>query len=300
MFLLLYFIASLTNPSENAITTKDTIIPNSLDETLLGKQTHYPKTYSPKLLCAIPRELNRKELNFSGISHFYGFDLWHAYELSWLNTKGKPIVAMAEFIIPLHSPFLVESKSLKLYLNSFNETRFNNTEEVIATLKKDLTAALNSDIQIKIFEPKEWNLFTPPSTASFQLLDDLDVSIDCYEVDASILTTETISTKEILGSHLLKSNCPITNQPDWASIYIQYSGVKINHASLLKYIISFRNHNEFHEHCVERIFVDLMQRCHPEELTVTARFTRRGGLDINPCRSTHSQLAPFHRREHRQ
>lgn len=269
-----------------------------LEDTLLGKPTVYPNNYSPKILCPIPRSDNRKQLNMEIVNQFYGFDLWNAYEISWLNNKGKPVIATGIFIFPFNSRFLVESKSLKLYLNSLNNGSYSSIEEVTALIKKDLSDATQSDVMVELLLSQQWQ--PQQQEKSSKLLDHLDVAIDCYDVNANLLECENIDITETLYSHLLKTNCPITGQPDWATLYIQYSGKKINPQSLLKYIVSFRNHNDFHEHCVERIFVDIIEQCSPDHLTVTARFTRRGGLDINPCRSTHPQITPSKQREFRQ
>jgi len=257
------------------------------DDLSLGKQVEYEYNYNPALLQGVPRSLSRDTLALDAASlPFSGIDTWTGYELSWLNSKGKPHVAILECNVPITSPNLIESKSFKLYLNSFNQTKFASSDEVTQVLSRDLSSCAG--------EPVEVNLLLPSAFGSLQfkefsgtLLDDLDVEITSYSPDTSTLAVDetAASVSEMLMSHLLKSNCLITSQPDWASIQIKYEGKQIDHEGLLKYLISFRQHNEFHEQCVERIYCDIMQHCKPEKLTVCARYTRRGGLDINPFRS---------------
>ncbi|MFT5757669.1 MAG: 7-cyano-7-deazaguanine reductase [Alteromonadaceae bacterium] len=272
---------------------------NELDKLTLGKPTNYISEYSPKLLQAVPRTLNRDELNVKDNNlPFIGEDVWYGYELSWLNDKGKPIVAVAEFRFPCQSPAIVESKSFKLYLNSFNQTKFSSWQQVQEHLINDLSKTSGMVTQVTLYPVNA----CPPLTISDSpaiCLDELDVTIDNYKLSPNILEqSNSIKDKKVtesLVSHLLKSNCLITNQPDWASIYISYTGKAIDHVSLLKYLISFRQHNEFHEQCVERIFCDIKKYCDISELTVFARYTRRGGLDINPFRSTLIKQAPCSR-----
>jgi len=268
----------------------------------LGKSTEYCSEYNPNLLQAVPRSLNRDDLSLqSSDLPFIGEDVWYGYELSWLNNKGKPVVAVAEFRFACTSPNLVESKSFKLYLNSFNQSKFSNFDDVEQTLIKDLSATAQVKAEVKLFTVEECPaLAIAPATQETICIDDEDVTIEAYQYTSDPLSkaqtnSPTNKVTEKLVSHLLKSNCLITNQPDWASIYIDYKGKAIDHAVLLKYLISFRQHNEFHEQCVERIFCDLQQYCQFEELTVFARYTRRGGLDINPFRSTHLTRAPLMR-----
>src|SRR3989338_6132399 len=257
----------------------------SLHLTELGKKSAYITQYTPDLLFPIERKIKRDEIHVLEKIPFHGYDLWNAYEISWLNQKGKPIVAIAEITVPATSTYLVESKSFKLYLNSFNQTTFQNEQAVQKCITEDLSRATQSTVAV--------NLITRLNDQSAQFsnlngacLDDLDINVNQYIPDVSLLTTENTIVTETIHSHLLKSNCLVTGQPDWGSIEIQYSGNKINHKNLLKYLISFRQHNEFHEQCVERIFMDILNQCQPTELTVYARYTRRGGLDINPYRST--------------
>ena len=265
-----------------------------LNTLTLGKATQYAEHYDASLLQGVPRSMNRQQLNINENQlPFNGEDVWYGYELSWLNSKGKPVVAVAEFRFPCQSKNIVESKSFKLYLNSFNQSRFDSWEIVTQTLTKDLSAIVNSPVTVTLFSVDNCPplLFNPNE---YQTLDDLDITVDSYELSPALLTTvqNNVNVEEKLVSHLLKSNCLITNQPDWASVYIDYQGAAIDHQSLLKYLISFRQHNEFHEQCVERIFSDIMEHCQPTKLTIYARYTRRGGLDINPYRSTEEGNAP--------
>ena len=268
---------------------------NELNDLTLGKPTNYCSEYNAELLQAVPRTLNRDSLGITAKNlTFTGEDVWYGYELSWLNTKGKPIVAVAEFRFNCESPNIVESKSFKLYLNSFNQSKFESWKDVEELMIKDLSATSGCNAKVKLFpvdQCKPLNI----ALISCECIDDIDVEINDYTIDANLLSlaenNKTIQDKTIV-SHLLKSNCLITNQPDWASVYITYSGKEIDNASLLKYLISFRQHNEFHEQCVERIFTDLQKRCNPEKLTVYARYNRRGGLDINPYRTTENNTAP--------
>jgi 7-cyano-7-deazaguanine reductase len=255
-------------------------------ETLLGKPTEYKNQYDKSLLTPIPRSIGRKELALPKELPFFGFDLWNCYEVSWLNKSGKPCVKFLDFEVPANSEYLIESKSLKLYLNSFNNTKFENESEVANIIQKDLSDTANANVNIKISTLAKYNL-SQISQFSGKSIDDLDVEISDYNVKSELLELAENNNyvEEILFSDLLKSNCLITNQPDWASIQIKYSGTQIDHKSLLKYIISFRNHNEFHEQCVEHIFNDIMTKCKPKTLTVFAKYTRRGGIDINPLRT---------------
>ena len=257
----------------------------------LGKATEYKETYSPELLQAVPRSMNRIELNLNTDLPFSGTDRWNGYELSWLNPKGKPKVAIMRCEVPVTSPNLVESKSFKLYLNSFNQSYFDSTELVAEALTKDLSTCAGEQVKITLFKPAE---FPQMQIAGFDALciDDLDIEVKDYQLEPSNLTVGSKQVEETLSSDLLKSNCLITNQPDWGSVFIRYQGQQINHEGLLRYLISFRQHNEFHEQCVERIFCDIMSQCKPNKLSVYARYTRRGGLDINPFRSNFEKIYP--------
>lgn len=254
-------------------------------QSTLGQTTPYCSQYDPSLLFPIPRQEKRDELGIESNSlPFNGLDIWTAFEISWLNSKGKPVVRIAEFAFQASSPNLIESKSFKLYLNSFNGTRFDSEQDVIERMEKDLSEACGEVVVVdfKKMEGHELLFGELPGNN----LDDLDIEIDNYQVDSSLLVTSDEEVdEETINSHLLKSNCLVTSQPDWGSVVIRYSGNKIDEESLLRYIISFREHNEFHEQCVERIFNDIMKVCRPVKLTVYARYVRRGGLDINPYRS---------------
>ena len=249
----------------------------------LGKSSEYRDQYDASLLFPIEREeswkahgLDRNEVVF------YGEDIWNGYEISWLNQKGKPLVALAEFRIPASSRFLVESKSFKLYLNSFNQSRFASASDVQALMAKDLSAAVGAQVTV-VFHPVD-HCF--PQAPEALCIDDLDISVDTYEPDDALLSAGGEPFDGWLCSHLLKSNCPVTGQPDWGSLFIHYRGPRIDEAGLLAYIVSMRQHQDFHEHCVERTFHDLWLRCQPQSLTVYARYVRRGGLDINPFRTS--------------
>jgi 7-cyano-7-deazaguanine reductase len=260
----------------------------------LGKPTAYTDEYDPGLLCPFPRQAKRDEIGVAAHAlPFGGCDIWNAYELSWLDPKGKPVVAMAEFRFPCSSEFLVESKSFKLYLNSLNQTRFVGFDEVTAVLQADLARACGAPVQAEIL-PLAAATGRCLQELPGECLDGLDIAIDRYVLDAGLLVGaaggETV--EETLHSHLLKSNCLVTRQPDWASVMIRYRGPRIDREALLRYLISFRRHSEFHEQCVERIFMDLQRHCRPEGLTVYARYTRRGGLDINPFRSDFEETLP--------
>lgn len=254
-----------------------------LTHTQLGKPTQYDNAYDFNLLQTLPREMLRTELQLDNSVPFSGVDIWNAYELSWLNMKGKPEVALAEIRYAADSLHFLESKALKLYLNSYSQLRFPNQEEMLKLLQEDLMRAVGGKVTIKLAR-KEAGL---PKMAELPgvCLDDLDITVNEYNYDPKLLAATGNPVYEIVHSHLFRSNCPITNQPDWASVMIKYSGKEINHEGLLKYLVSFREHNEFHEQCVERIFMDILRHCAPEKLTVYARYTRRGGLDINPFRS---------------
>ena len=257
----------------------------------LGKATEYKEVYTPDLLQAVPRSMNRVELNLTAKLPFSGTERWNGYELSWLNSKGKPQVAIMRCEVPVTSPNLVESKSFKLYLNSFNQSHFDTIALVTEALTKDLSQCAGEKVKVILFKPAE---FSQMQITSFDALsiDNLDIEVKDYQLEPSILTASGEQVEEALTSDLLKSNCLITNQPDWGSVFIRYQGHQINHEGLLRYLISFRQHNEFHEQCVERIFCDIMEHCKPNKLSVYARYTRRGGLDINPFRSNFETIYP--------
>ncbi len=269
---------------------------------LLGQQTEYKDSYDASLLFPIARKLNRDDLNIDESAlPFKGEDTWTGYELSWLNQKGKPVVAVAEFIFPATSSHIIESKSFKLYLNSFNQTKFDSMAQVQQILTSDLSKSANCDVVVKLFNADDFDCLMPtPFTGT--CLDDLDIEISEYDLNTELLKADASNeiVTETLYSHLLKSNCLITSQPDWASVVIRYTGKKICHESLLKYLISFRNHNEFHEQCVERLFCDIQNKFSMTQLEVFARYTRRGGLDINPYRSTDFATTQFKLKSNRQ
>lgn len=266
-------------------------------ESSLGREVAYPAHYDPSLLFAIPRQAARAEIGIADEAlPFVGHDRWHAYELSWLDARGKPRVATATLIVPFDSPNLIESKSLKLYLNSLNATRFNSDAAVLECLRTDLSVRAGADVEVAFGLPPMVDAEDGES------LDALDIEINHYgPPNADFLTAEPDSqVEETLYSQLLKSNCPVTGQPDWASVTIRYHGPRIDRPALLRYLISFRDHAEFHEQCVERIFHDISTHCHPQSLSVEARYTRRGGLDINPWRATPGAAPNEVKREVRQ
>ena len=270
----------------------------------LGQNSSYPDQYNPSLLFPIPRSENRLKLNIqpNQAPPFIGVDLWNAFELSWLNQRGKPQIALAEFQIPADSPNMIESKSFKLYLNSLNNARFEDANEVKEKITTDLSMVAGRKILTRIIST-EFAAKKGIQEMDGVLLDRLDIEIDPYlaadpallEVNASFGPVE-----QCLVSHLLKSNCPVTGQPDWASVQIRYQGRPILEEGLLRYLIGFRQLGEFHEHCVETIFCDIKRQCKPEKLSVYARYTRRGGLDINPFRTDHNAPWPDNTRHARQ
>lgn len=264
----------------------------SLNALKLGQQTQYAEKYDCTLLQPVPRHLNRDTLGITQTQPFsIGADIWTAYEISWLNPKGVPQVAIADVQIDFRSENLIESKSFKLYLNSFNQTKFADAAEVQDILQQDLQDCAKGEVKVQLNSLADYTA-KPIVALSGECIDELDIEIQDYAFNAELLKncTGDNMVEEMLVSHLLKSNCLITQQPDWGSLQIHYVGKQINHEQLLRYIISFRQHNEFHEQCVERIFCDLMQYAKPEKLTVYARYTRRGGLDINPYRSNFEAL----------
>ena len=277
------------------------------ENSLLGKAVPYVDQYDAALLYPIARIAKREEIGVPATLPFLGADLWTAYELSWLNARGKPQVALVHITVPCETPNIVESKSFKLYLNSFNNTRFNDAAEVLARIRTDISEAVwrGSDktgtVGVKLIAPELFDR-EPIHELDGLNLDRLEVECTQYTPAPELLTAafDEQPVSEVLTSNLLKSNCLVTGQPDWASVQISYSGPQIEQEGLLQYIVSFRNHNEFHEQCVERIFMDVWTRCKPAKLTVYARYTRRGGLDINPWRTSHPQALPANVRTARQ
>jgi 7-cyano-7-deazaguanine reductase len=263
------------------------------DQSPLGKPSTYKSEYDASLLFPIARKEKRDELGISGTLPFFGVDIWNAYEVSWLNLRGKPQVAIATIRVPADSPNIIESKSFKLYLNSFNQTRLAGTDALLDLLRADLSAGFGAPVHISLSTPDGFSKLSMGELDGL-LLDRLDIEVMDFTPNPSLLKAnhDEAPVEETFVSHLLKSNCLVTGQPDWASVQIHTVGAPIDQAGLLKYLISFRNHNEFHEQCVERIFMDILRECHPQKLAVYARYTRRGGLDINPWRSnfTTSQM----------
>ena len=275
--------------------------PDTPQDSPLGKPATYKSEYDAALLFPIARQGKRDELGLTGTLPFFGIDIWNAYEVSWLNMRGKPQICIASFMIPADSPNIVESKSFKLYLNSFNQTRLGGTDALLELLRADLSAATGAPVQVTLTLPEDFGK-QKIGTLDGLLLDRLEIEVDQYTPDIALLKTasEEAPVEEVLVSHLLKSNCLVTGQPDWGSVQIRYVGPAIDQEGLLKYLIGYRNHNEFHEQCVERIFMDLMRHCRPQKLAVYARFTRRGGLDINPFRASWPQALPANTRTARQ
>lgn len=272
----------------------------TLEHSPLGQRSPYIDKYTPSLLYPILRSQNRSKLGATLPLPFSGADIWHAYEISWLDNHGKPCVALAEFIIPSDSPYLIESKSFKLYLNSFNQSSFASLHDVATILTQDLSGAAGLNVSVMLSSIKSTPLTLATSFTSF-CLDELEVKCDHYGPPAPhYLETHAELTQERVYSDLLKSNCLVTGQPDWASVEITYRGPRILHEGLLKYIISFRQHQGFHEDCVEQIFMDILNYCQPSLLSVEAHYTRRGGLDINPYRTNDVNFVPNHKRFYRQ
>jgi len=274
--------------------------PANVNDAPLGKTVDYPSVYAPELLFSIPRATGRAELGLSpgnesdAVLPFTGEDMWTAYEVSWCNFQGKPQVVVGEFIVPCDSPFIVESKSLKLYLNSLNQHRFVSLQAARQIIADDLSHVAGASVTVQLYSIDE---YARKGLTVFggQCLDELDVDCSVYQPDADLLNladsikSSDESVDETLYSHLMKSNCPVTGQPDWATLVVHYNGRPICHRSLLRYVVSYREHQDFHEHCVERVFLDILQHCQPSSLVVSARYTRRGGLDINPTRTLGSE-----------
>jgi 7-cyano-7-deazaguanine reductase len=251
----------------------------------LGKKSEYETSYNPNKLFPIHRQEKRNEIGIPERLPFTGVDIWNHYEVSWLNGKGKPQVATAVIIYGCESPCIIESKSMKLYFNTLNNTKFNDAEALRKTVEDDISKCVGSQAQVSltVLDGHEDAVLRGLDGDS---IDGMDIEVTSFDVDKNLLNTGEEIVEEVLFSNLLKSNCLVTNQPDWGSVQISYTGRKINREGLLRYLISFRNHNEFHEQCIERIFMDIQERCQPASLTIFGRYTRRGGLDINPFRST--------------
>ncbi len=265
----------------------------TLQHSPLGKAVSYISTYSPDLLFAIPRVGKRAEIGIDeNALPFFGRDVWNGYEISWLNSKGKPVVALGSFCFPCQSPNIIESKSFKLYLNSFNQSKFASVAAVEKIIQQDLSRAAGQDVTVKITPVEIAEKTVKMARFLSECIDNLDIVCDTYQPQPDFLKTDAHAgvVEEVVHTHLLKSNCLVTGQPDWGSLEISYTGKKISREGLLKYIVSLREHNEFHEQCVERIFKNVLDHCAPTRLTVEARYTRRGGLDINPLRSTEDDV----------
>jgi len=276
---------------------------NSLRDDLaaapLGHASEYPDTYDAAQLFTVPRADTRETIGVGAALPFTGADVWTAYEHTWLDAKGKPQVAIVSFEVPIDSRNIVESKSVKLYLGSFAQSRFADGNEVAAVIQRDLAAATMSRVDVTLL-PQARFATAQVAELEGECLDGIDVAIDRYEVDPAVLRTQAQSVEEALRTDLFRSVCPVTGQPDYASVAIGYRGPRIDRASLLRYLVSYRRHAGFHEHCVERMFVDLLARCRCEALSINARFTRRGGLDINPYRSNAGGQVPRNVRTPRQ
>ncbi len=280
---------------------------NTAQDSQLGKASAYADQYAPELLYPIPRSAKRLELGLTDTLPFLGADMWTAFELSWLGPRGKPQLALAHITVPCESSHIIESKSLKLYLNSYNNTVFADAAAVLTRLRADLTeaawrgAVVQSSVGVRLLVPELFDR-EPVQELDGLSLDRLDVECRQYTPAPDLLRTlaDEPPVTEVLTSRLLKSNCLVTGQPDWGSVQISYSGAPIDQEGLLQYLVSFRNHHEFHEQCVERIFMDIWQRCQPYKLAVYARYTRRGGLDINPFRTSYARALPPNVRTARQ
>ncbi|MBU1285097.1 MAG: NADPH-dependent 7-cyano-7-deazaguanine reductase QueF [Gammaproteobacteria bacterium] len=271
------------------------------EDSPLGKSSEYIATYTPSLLFPIPRAAKWAELGLSAETLPYqGVDFWNCFELSWLLPSGKPVVAMGEFAIPADTPNIIESKSFKLYLNSLNQSVFSSADELVTVLVRDLSAAAGKPVGVRVRSLAEVTADGVQAAPGI-CIDELDVAISNYaQPQPELLRCDAARVvDESLHSHLLKSNCPVTGQPDWGTLVVEYRGLALDHASLLAYLVSFRQHADFHEQCVERIFLDLQRLLKPEHLTVYARYVRRGGLDINPYRSS-GPISPDNQRLVRQ
>lgn len=276
-----------------------------LNDTPLGRTSAFIDQYTPSLLCPVPRWDARESLDLDSAAEgeprlpFHGQDIWNAYELSWLNARGKPVVAMAELVVPCISPNIIESKSLKLYLNSFANTRFASREAVINAIAGDLAQVAGAPVDVRVMSLEDAARAAPWDDHG-DVVDHLDLAFEDFEYRPELLLTEQGPERNgVLVSHLLRSHCPVTNQPDWATVQVRYTGAEISPASFLRYVVSLRNHQGFHEQIIERMFVDLKRQCAPRHLSVYGRFTRRGGLDINPFRSDYED-APRNLRTIRQ
>jgi len=258
----------------------------------LGKAVPHSPRYHPGHLYPLPRQEGRSEIGLVETLPFSGADIWNAYEISWLNNLGRPEIAVGQFVFPGDSPNLIESKSLKLYLNSLNLERFDSVAAVRTTIAKDLTDKAGRPVDVVLYQIDDYaiaNIDKPPGNC----LDNVEIEVAGFQIDPGTLSTLPKQAEETLYSNLLRTNCSVTGQPDWGTIVIRYSGLQLDPAGLLKYIVSYREHTGFHENCVERIFCDILDRCKPEQLFIQAQFTRRGGLDINPWRANYDVVPEF-------
>lgn len=263
-----------------------------MSEIPLGKQTQYPESYDPGLLFPVSRASNRSGIGITEGLPFGGFDHWRAYEMSWLSENGMPVVATADILVPCDSPFLIESKSMKLYFNSLNQHRFTSDEKVAVCIADDLSAAAGAPVSVQLHRLGSEDSSHTIEPTQVQLLDNIVIADPIFTPDASLLIcNKAVKAGGTFVSHLFRSNCPITAQPDWGSIFVTYEGPEIDRESLLRYIVSYRQHEGFHEHCVEQIFQDLVRHCAPTSLNVSINFLRRGGLEINPVRSLNKSMA---------
>jgi 7-cyano-7-deazaguanine reductase len=272
---------------------------SDLDRAPLGHATGYPDTYDPAQLFAVSRAPQRAALGLTDALPFSGSDLWTAYELTWLDSRGKPAIAIATIEVPASSPSIIESKSMKLYLGSFAQSSFASADAVVVAIERDLAAKTGSKVRVALKDPVT---FADERIADLEgeSLDALPIDCSAYEVDPATLSASGAKVEEALTTNLFRSVCPVTGQPDIASVRIAYRGVRVDRTGLLRYLVSYRRHPGFHEHCVERIFVDVLSRCRCERLTVYARFTRRGGIDINPFRTNAVVAIPPNDRTARQ
>ncbi|MDJ0653060.1 MAG: NADPH-dependent 7-cyano-7-deazaguanine reductase QueF [Xanthomonadales bacterium] len=266
-------------------------------ESPLGQNASYPDRYDPGLLFPVSRDDARRSVGITGSLPFAGSDWWNAYELSWLEPGGKPRVAVGEFEVPATSPNIIESKSLKLYLNSLNQCRYDSPEAVAELLIRDLSHAAGAPVGVRLCGAADWR---PIQALPGMCIDQLELSVEDYRPDPGLLKSGPREARETLHSHLLKTNCPVTGQPDWGSVVISYAGPRVHHSALLRYLVSFRSHDGFHENCIEHIFMDLLRECAPRELSVQGLYTRRGGIDINPFRSNLDNATAEVRRAWRQ
>ncbi len=269
------------------------MVPMMAEHGILGKSTHYPSQYDASLLFPIARRIAREQIGVYSPLPFTGQDIWNAYELSWLDKAGRPRAGLAEIVVPANTENIIESKSFKLYLNSFNQTRIGDSERLRQMLVSDISKACGGNVTVTITPASASHAF-PVEYLNGEVIDDMEVDINYYGPPEPLYLSvfEESQVSESLICHIFRSNCPVTNQPDWASIQIRYLGNRIEREGLLRYLVSYRTHNGFHENCVEHIFTDIIRQCKPLQLSVYARFTRRGGLDINPYRCTEGMGMP--------